>query len=104
MEFTNENSWFSLEPEAIYSAYDFENTLQDTIRDISSVSVSFYPKYQPVTGKESTLFQTGLQQDVDDPEYLSDTEIREIEASLVDYEMGRYKVGNLETLFEDLDR
>lgn len=45
----------------------------------------------------------GEMEDMDDPDYLSKSELIEIENSLKDYSEGRFKHGSIDDLIEDLN-
>ncbi len=65
-------------------------------------SLIYFPEIQPTYGIDNNMFNPE-QEDPDDPDYLTEKELKEIEASLRDYSEGRFKHGSLEDLLRDLE-
>lgn len=64
-------------------------------------SFLYIPDIQSSFGRENNMFNLEGE-DVDDPEYLSEVELKEIEASLKDYAEGKFKRGSIDDLLKDL--
>lgn len=63
-------------------------------------SFLYMPRIQSSFGRENNMFN--LEEDIDDPDYLSEVELIEIEASLKDYSEGKFKRGSIDDLLKDL--
>ena len=64
-------------------------------------SLLYSPGIQPSIGRENNMFVLGVE-DPDDPDFLSEVELVEIEESLKDYSEGRFKRGSIDDLLKDL--
>ncbi len=60
------------------------------------------PGIQSSLGGENNMFDSEAE-DTDDPDYLSEVELNEIEKSLKDYSEGRFKRGSIDDLLKDLN-
>ncbi|MGP6207992.1 hypothetical protein ACNF42_08205 [Cuniculiplasma sp. SKW3] len=65
-------------------------------------SFLYLPGIQSSFGRENNMFNLEVE-DIDDPEYLSEIELIQIEASLKDYSEGRFKRGSIDDLLKDLN-
>lgn len=64
-------------------------------------SFLYLPGIQSSFGRENNMFNLEVE-DIDDPDYLSEVELIEIEASLKDYSEGKFKRGSIDELLKDL--
>ncbi len=78
-------------------SHEYRNIIVETTVN----SFIYVPKLQPFSGKDTNIFNPEGE-DVEDPEYLSDTEVVEIKRSLQDYAEGKFKSGSIEDLLNDL--
>ncbi len=64
-------------------------------------SFLYLTEIQSSFGRENNMFNFEGE-DIDDPDYLSEVELIEIEASLKDYSEGKFKRGSIDDLLKDL--
>ncbi|MEM0157702.1 MAG: hypothetical protein QXN26_06555 [Thermoplasmataceae archaeon] len=64
-------------------------------------SFLYLPGFQSSFGIENNMLDPKAE-DIDDPDYLSEVELIEIEASLKDYSEGKFKRGSIDELLKDL--
>ncbi|MEM0132940.1 hypothetical protein [Acidiplasma sp.] len=64
-------------------------------------SFLYLPGFQSSFGIENNMLDFNSE-DIDDPDYLSEVELIEIEASLKDYSEGKFKRGSIDELLKDL--
>ena len=88
----NSNEFFS-------SGVEYLNQKQDTQDNRSVITIH---QVQPIYGESNTLFRT-LIEDLEDPDWLSEREIREIFSSLNEFANGNFKEGGIDDLLRDLD-
>lgn len=75
---------------------------ENNLRMEKAIDSLFYlPGIQSSFGREDNLFIFEAE-DPDDPDFLSEVELVEIEASLKDYSEGRFKRGSIDDLLKDL--
>ena len=83
----------------VFLSGEYLNQKLDTQDNRSIISIL---PIQPTYGESNTLFRA-LIEDLEDPEWLSGREIREIFSSLNEFANGNFKEGGIDDLLQDLD-